>query len=613
MSGIGGWINSAPGATTARGHIAAMMQRIRGDGIETLPRDDSNAAALGVRSGLVPVSLCSSGALLAAVQGQVHWREAELAKLAAERGTAMALLETYRANGADCLQLLRGPNAIVVIDTAANSGLLAIDRMGVRTLCYANPSRQLIFGSTADSVAAHPQVGRQLSLQAVFDYLYCRVIPSPMTIYQGVYKLLPGECLAFHNGVVTKRFYWRLRYEDQSETPFNVLSERFVSLLREAARRSIGNDRALGAFLSGGTDSSTVTGLLSELTQRPAKTYSIGFDAQGFDETRYARITARHFATEAHEYYVTPNDVVEAIPIIADAYDEPFGNESAVPTYFCARMARADGVRVLLAGDGGDEIFGGNARYAKQKIFELYQTIPGGLRRAIIEPLVLAEFGGLPPLRKLKSYVEQASIPLPDRLESYNFLARTPLQEVLEQEFLAEVDAGHPLQLFREVYQRTSSSSPVNRMMHLDLKFTLADNDLRKVSNMSEVAGVEVRYPLIDEGLVEFSGQLSPSYKVRGLKLRYFFKQALKDFLPAETITKSKHGFGLPFGLWLRNNPPLSDLVRQSLSALERRGIVRPSYVEALLREHRTTHSGYYGSMIWVLMMLERWLVAKQL
>jgi asparagine synthase (glutamine-hydrolysing) len=330
---------------------------------------------------------------------------------------------------------------------------------------------------------------------------------------------------------------------------------------------------------------------------------------------QYARITARHFAADAHEYYVTPQDVVDAIPLIAQAYDEPFGNSSAVPTYFCARMARADGVRVMLAGDGGDEIFGGNARYARQKVFESYWFIPGPLRSALIEPLTLGLPGGdrIPLLRKLRSFIRQASVPLPDRLESYNFLNRLPLAEVLEPGFLEKVDAMQPLDLLREVYQRTASPSPVNRMMHLDLKFTLADNDLRKVSRMCELAGVEVRYPLLDEALVEFSGQIPASLKVRGLTLRYFFKQALRDFLPPETIAKTKHGFGLPFGLWLRDHKPLADLAHECLGAFQRRGIVRPSYIRELQQQHETSHATYFGVMIWVIIALERWLAARKL
>jgi asparagine synthase (glutamine-hydrolysing) len=369
----------------------------------------------------------------------------------------------------------------------------------------------------------------------------------------------------------------------------------------------------MGAFLSGGTDSSTVAGLLSELGGRPASTYSIGFAAEGFDEMQYARITSRHFRTSAHEYYVTPQDVVDAIPIIASSYDEPFGNESAVPTYYCAKMARADGIQVMLAGDGGDEIFGGNARYARQKLFEAYGALPLALRRRLIEPLAEAGADRIAPLRKLRSYIQQASIPLPDRLESYNFLHRSPLSAIFEPGFLADVDVDEPLALNREVYERTSSTSPVNRMMHLDLKITLADNDLRKVSRMCEVAGVEARYLLIDEALVEFAGALPASLKVRRLTLRYFFKQALKDFLAPQTIAKTKHGFGMPFGLWLRVHAPLGEVVRDSLERFRRRRIVRPDYVAELLRQHETSHATYYGVMIWVVMMLERWLAARKL
>src|SRR5947207_1134756 len=215
----------------------------------------------------------------------------------------------------------------------------------------------------------------------------------------------------------------------------------------------------------------------------------MGFAWEGFDEMKYARITAQHLGARAREYYVTPQDIVEAIPVIARAYDEPFGNDSAAPTYFCAKMAREDGVRVLLAGDGGDEIFGGNTRYAKQKVFEAYGRIPQPLRRGLIEPLAFALPGHdrIAPLRKLGSYIRQASVPLPDRLETYNFLNRSPLAEVFEPEFLAAIDVDEPLAMLREVYGRTASSAPLNRMMHLDLKVTLADNDLRKVSRMCDV------------------------------------------------------------------------------------------------------------------------------
>jgi asparagine synthase (glutamine-hydrolysing) len=570
---------------------------------------------LAVEPGIRPVALYQTDALLAAVEGRVRWRSTSLGGLAVERGAAAALAEAYRQHGSDCLKEMSGPFAIAVVDSRSASGLLAIDRLGTRTMCFANPSRELVFGSNAESVVAHPSVGSDLSQQAIFNYLYCHVVPSPRTIYRTVQKLQPGECVAFRSGTVERRFYWRLPYHDEGTDSVDALERRFRGLLKDAARHAIDDQAVVGAFLSGGTDSSTIATMLTELTHAPARTYSIGFAKDEFDEMKYARITAQRLGARAHEYYLTPDDVVEAIPIIARAYDEPFGNDSAAPTYFCAKMAREDGVQVMLAGDGGDEIFGGNTRYAKQKVFEAYGRIPNALRRALIEPLVFSFPGHdrIAPLRKLGSYIRQASVPLPDRLETYNFLNRSPFADVFEPEFLAAVDIDEPLAMLREVYQRTDSASPVNRMMHLDLKLTLADNDLRKVSRMCDVAGVEVRYPLLDDELVEFSGEIPAALKVKGVKLRYFFKRALKDVLAPETIAKTKHGFGMPFGLWLRDHARLAELVHGSLDAFQRRGILRPSYIQDLRRQHHTDHATYFGIMIWVVAMLECWLNTRKL
>jgi asparagine synthase (glutamine-hydrolysing) len=615
MSGICGWISGPQEAGRAQASVDGMRRALRDGEAAAPPPLLRDACALAVEPGIRPVSLYQAEHLLAAIEGRVRWRSARLGALAVERGAAAALAEAYRQHGSDCLKEMSGPFAIAVVDTRSAGGLLAIDRMGTRTMCYANSSDQLVFASNAESVVAHPAVGRDLSRQAIFNYLFCHVIPSPGTIYRSVRKLLPGECVTFRGGVLERRFYWHLPYHDDGTDSVEALERRFRLLLRDAARNAIDGQSAVGTFLSGGTDSSTVTALLTEQTGEPARTYSIGFAWEGFDEMRYARITAQYLGARAHEYYVTPRDIVEAIPIIARAYDEPFGNDSAAPTYFCAKMAREDGVQVLLAGDGGDEIFGGNTRYAKQKLFEAYGRVPRVLRRALIEPLAFSFPGSdrIAPLRKLGSYIRQASVPLPDRLETYNFLHRSPLAEVFEPDFLAAVDVDEPLTMQREVYQRATSTSPLNRMMHLDLKLTLADNDLRKVSRMCDVAGIEVRYPLLDDELVEFSGEIPASLKVKGLKLRYFFKQALKDVLPPETIAKTKHGFGMPFGLWLRSHAPLAELVHGSLDAFQRRGILRPSYLQDLRRQHHAEHATYFGIMIWVVAMLECWFDARKL
>jgi len=522
--------------------------------------------------------------------------------------TAQQFLTLWRQHGRDALQKISGPFALAVIDTHANTALLAIDRIGVHTLAFSATDKGLIFASRADAVAAHPAVGKQLSFQALYNYFYFYDVPAPGTIYQGVEKLLPGQFAWFKDGKLERDFYWHLQYRDEHRTDFDEMSKRFHTVLRESVGRSA-EDESTAAFLSGGTDSSTVAGVLSELRGKSARTYSIGFSAEGFDEMEYARIAAKRFGLDMREYYLKPEDILTAIPVIAQHYDEPFANESAVPAYFCARMAHADGYRVMLAGDGGDEIFGGNARYAKQKVFEAYHALPALLRTGLIEPVAgLPGLGHFPPTRKLQSYLHQANIPLPERMESYNFIYRQPLEQMFTAGFLAAVNPQSPAAMLKDVYDRTDSASYINRMMHLDMKFTLADNDLRKVNGMAEAAGIEVRYPLLDDAMVTFSGEVPPDWKVQGQYLRWFFKNALKGYLPDEIINKSKHGFGLPFGVWAKDYAPLRERIEDRLSDFKKRGWIQPAYIDHIRAEHMTGHATYYGKMLWVIVTLEEWL-----
>lgn len=548
-------------------------------------------------------SLAEENGLCVVLIGQPRLKGASL-----DVSPAQQLLALWRQHGRDSLQLINGPFALAVIDTHANTVLLAIDRVGVHTLAFSPAGGSLVFGSRADAVAAHPSVGAQLSSQALFNYFYFNDVPAPLTIFQGVEKLLPGQYVWFKDGTLERNFYWHLEYRDEPRTDFAYMSKRFHTVLRESVERSAG-DEETAAFLSGGTDSSTVAGVFTELRGKPARTYSIGFAADGFDEMEYARIAGKHFGLDMREYYLKPEDILSAIPVIAKQYDEPFANESAVPTYFCARMAHADGYQVMLAGDGGDEIFGGNARYAKQKIFEAYHALPGHLRTGLIEPL--AGFPGLsrfPPSRKLQSYLRQANIPLPERMESYNFIYRQPLHQMFTADFLAEVNPKMPVDWLKDTYERTDSTSYINRMMHLDMKFTLADNDLRKVNGMTEAAGIKVRYPLLDDAMVAFSGEVPPDWKVKGQYLRWFFKNALKGYLPDEIINKRKHGFGLPFGVWARDYAPLRERIEDRLSDFKKRGWLQPAYIDHIRAEHMTGHATYFGKMLWVILMLEEWL-----
>ena len=548
--------------------------------------------------------------LVAALYGRPRFLDDELALIARDQNPATAVAYGWMRFGEKLPTLMHGNFAFAVIEPLKKKACLALDRVGAERLCYAQRGGHLVFGSSVQNVAAHPAVGRSIDPQAIYDYLYFHTLPAPRSLYQGVRKLLPGQIVTLKNGALSSGFYWQADYA-AIDDDFDGHRRNFRAILDQAVRDA--DAPATAAFLSGGTDSSTVVGALTAARAAPVDTFSIGFDAAGFDEMEYARCAADRYDSRRHEYYLKPADIVTAIPVIAREYDEPFGNASAVPTYFCAQAAREAGFERMLAGDGGDEIFGGNVRYAKQRLFETYARLPALLRYGTIEPLTLLP--GLSnrfPLAKLKSYVDQAKVGLPLRLESYNFLHRTPLGQIFAADFIDAVDPSAPGAALTETYERTASDHYINRMMHLDLKFTLADNDLRKVGTMTEAAGVEVRYPLLDDRLVTFANHLPVDYKVRGQKLRWFFKEALRDLLPEQIINKTKHGFGLPFGVWSTQYTPLGELVGDSLSDFKQRGWIRPAYLDHMLAMQRGPHASYYGVMIWLTMMLEQWLQANE-
>lgn len=538
--------------------------------------------------------------------------------LAGASGRVLAardLADLYRTHGEDFLRRVRGPFSLALHDRRTGRLILAVDRAGIRPLFFRADGEGVAFASRLAGLRAMPDFTPELDRQALFDYLYFHVVPAPATIYAGCEKLLPAQMLVFEQGRRRARFYWAMPYRDDNPASFESLRGEFRALLPQVVGRAGGEGGSVGAFLSGGTDSSTVAGTWCRTLGRSLPTYSMGFAAEGFDEMEYARIAARHFNTDPREYYVTPQDVVDSIPRVAGYCDEPFGNASVVPAYLCARFAKGDGIARMLAGDGGDEIFGGNARYANQWVFELYGRVPGWLRDGLIEPALGAVPAGdrLPPVRKARSYVAQAKVPLPDRLETYNFLHRSPLPEIFAPDFLAAVDPGHPIADLREVYQRTRSASATNRMMHLDLKITLADNDLPKVSQACGLAGIDVRFPLLDDDMLELAARVPPGMQVRRTRLRWFFKEALRDFLPREIIEKRKHGFGLPVGLWMAEHPPFRELTAANIAAFRRRGILNPDWLDWVERQHGSAHASYYGVMLWVLVMLEQWLEQRGL
>jgi asparagine synthase (glutamine-hydrolysing) len=608
VGGIGGFIDQQNPLPNASEVMSAMVQGLtRFDASRASVRTGQRSGLATAANGRIADTYADGAGGFAAIVGLPRFPQAAAS---GPTGPAATVLAGYRDRGRRVLDQVKGQFALAVIDEPAREALLATDRLGIEPLVLGREAGGgLIFGTSSSVVNCHPRAPRELRPQALFDFLYFHVTPGPGRAYRDQYWLLPGEFAHWQAGKLTIDRYWTMEYVEDERARFADLREQFRDLLRRAVERA-SKGAAVGAFLSGGTDSSTVAGVLGEVSEGRARTYSIGFEVAGFDEMDFARITARHFATDHHEYYVTPDDVVTMVPRIAAVYDAPFANASTVPAYYCAKMAREDGIERLLGGDGGDELFAGNERYATQRVFEWYQHLPAALRHRVIESALLNRPGldGLWPLRKARSYVQQARITLPRRLQTYNILYREQIDRILTPDFLARVDPQEPEAHMESVFRGARAASPLNRMLALDLKITLADNDLPKVSRMCELAGTGVAYPLLDDDIVEFSARLAPRLKLKGLKLRWFFKEALRGFLADETLDKRKHGFGLPVGPWTLSHQPLRELSGDSLSALKTRNIVRPEFIDTIWDERLPEHPVYYGAIVWLLVSLEQWL-----
>ncbi len=612
MSGLCGWV----GFEASQARKLRVLQDM-GRGV-TRPDETvatywtGSAAALATMARTETATLCEAPDLVAAVVGTPYFVDRELSARAKVNGVAAAVAQGFREHGSKLLESLRGGFALAVIRPQSDELFLAIDRIGGRyPLRYKVAGGCVIFGSDGDAIQAHPEGASELDPNGIYSYVYFNVVAAPRTVRRDVQRLLPGTCLHWSGDRVKIQHYWEPEYHERERASVVELKREFRELLRDSVRRAADGDN-VGCFLSGGTDSSALAGTLGEVSGHPSRTYSIGFNARGYDEMEYAREAARHFGAEHHEYYLTPDDVVELIPRIAETYSEPYGNASAVPSYHCARMAKENGIECMIAGDGGDELFAGNKPYAKQKLFAFYHDIPAVLRTGFLEPLVF----GFPlgehilPVRKARSYIRQANVPMPRRAQSYNHLERLGPANVLAPDFLATVDTEEPLRMLTEAYEGARAESMLNRMLAMSLRFTLADNDLPKVSRMCELAGVRVAYPLLSDELVEFTCRLPVHLKVRGLKLRWFYKYALRDFLPERILKKRKHGFGMPFGFWMRDHPRLREIAMESLNDLRSRHIVRSDFLDRLIRLHDEDHAAYYGVLIWVFVQLEQWFKA---
>ncbi len=536
-------------------------------------------------------------------------------KSASGAGALAHLLKDFSAEGKAAISNLYGQFLLIIIQHKNSTVLFASDKIGSVPLYYHQDNSKLYFASHLKGLVALLPSKPAINNQAIYNYVFHHCIPAPFTIYDGVSKITCAEVIEFKQNTLSRDTYYIPSF---SQTDINVkdYSKTLFDSLQSSVKDRVSGLPAdhVGAFLSGGLDSSTVSGMLSKsYPDAQANTFTIGFDAKGYDESGYAKIVADHFKTKHHVYYVTPEDVIASLPEIAAYYDEPFGNSSALPAYHCAKFAHEQGVRVMLAGDGGDEFFAGNERYAKQKVFELYYKIPAPLRKVLLEiPLHnISEDHPITLLRKAASYVRQAKIGLPNRLYTYNFLHRIDPVSVFDDSLLQCVNQQTPLNEINKRYSQPQDADSLSRMLYLDWKFTLADNDLVKVTNMCHKAGIDVRYPMLDDRLIELSTKVPSNVKLPGNQLRHFYKETTKGFLPDATINKSKQGFGLPFGHWLSTNGQLKEMAYDNVLGLSSAGFFKKEFLQNAIKLHQQGDANsYYGELVWILSMLNMWIKA---
>jgi asparagine synthase (glutamine-hydrolysing) len=521
-----------------------------------------------------------------------------------------SIVHAYEEYGVDCVERLWGMFALAIWDRRRRRLVLARDRLGEKPLVYHRTADGgLAFASELQALVAHPAVPRHIDPTALDDYLTYLYVPAPRTAYRDVCKLLPGHRLVWEAGQVSIRPYWRVRFGAKLVIDEDEALARFGALLRDSVRRRLLADVPLGAFLSGGLDSSSVVAEMAELSAQPVKTFSIGFGERDFDELRFARQVAERFGTDHHELVVEPK-ALDVLPTLVRHYGEPYGDSSAVPTYYVAQMTRAH-VTVALDGNGGDELMAGYERHWAARVAARYDRVPSLVRHGLIRPLV-----PLVPeprrrrsfLRRAKRFMAAAHLPVHERylrwVGAYGAAEKRSLYTEDFRALLAGHDAGRWL---RAALAAEPGLDAVDAVQRADTLMYLPDDLLAKVDIAAMANSLEPRPPFLDHRLVELCAALPSGYKLRGRMSKWLLRRLMRGRLPAPILTRSKMGFGVPVGEWLRGElKPLLDDALLSPTALQR-GYFEPAAVRALVDDHlsrradRTPH-------IWALLMLELWL-----
>jgi asparagine synthase (glutamine-hydrolysing) len=567
-------------------------------------------AIIDLATGRQPISN-EDGSIWIVFNGEIY-NYRELRELLLARGHKLrtrtdteTIAHLYEDEGERCVERLRGMFAFAIWDRRERRLFLARDRVGKKPLHYALAGGTLVFGSEIKSLLQHPGVKREINLQAISDFLSFGYVPDPSTAFAGVFKLPPGHTLTFKDGLINTRRYWDFDYSRdpggrEPELREEDYIERLRELIAESVRVRLESEVPLGAFLSGGIDSSVVVAMMARQMGRPVKTFSIGFSDADFDELRYARIAARHFGADHHEFVVTP-DVCRLVEEIVWHHDEPFADVSSVPTYVVSKMAR-EHVTVALSGDGGDEVFAGYERYVVDRRRRRYERIPAFLR-----PALLRASQALPQGAYGKRFLRNIALePAARYVDSVTYFDRDSQLNLFSEDARRALAGYDPARRFERTFAASAARSRLERLLYLDSKTYLPGDILVKVDRMSMANSLETRSPLLDHRLIEFAQTIPASLKLRGLETKYILKRAAAGLIPEEIINRPKQGFDVPIRLWF--NRELRELLDDTLNdrRLRERGDFNHRAALAILDEHRRGVRDN-SRRLWGLLTLELW------
>lgn len=522
------------------------------------------------------------------------------------RSDTETIVHLYEEYGENCFTRLRGMFAVALWDSRSRKLLLARDRVGKKPLYYAADRERIIFGSELKCLlASDPPPPRNIDIQALYDYFSFGYIPAPKTIYGSVSKLLPGHYLVSSEQGVAIRQYWDISFGNVQTRTEDEWCEILRHQLCEATRLRMMSEVPLGAFLSGGLDSSAVVAMMAQAANRPVTTCCVGFGEKEYDETAHARKVADKFQTEHHEHVLHPQ-ALDVIDKLVWHFDEPFADSSAIPTYYVSSVA-SQSVTVALGGDGGDESFAGYRRYRFDQIENKVRRLaPSSLRRGIFGPLG-AVYPGLAwaPrfLRAKATFQSLARSPIEGYFNSVSIFRPDEKDDLFTPEFRASLNGYDSIEVLRQHYEHSDTLDPLSRIQYVDIKTYLTDDILTKVDRTSMAVSLEVRAPLLDHVLMETAASIPSSLKIVRNEGKYIFKKALNPVLGPEILNRKKQGFAVPLNHWFRHE--LRDLMNDSVRS-SNGGILNPTFVQNIWNEHQR---GQYdrSAHLWAIVMFHRW------